>query len=287
MMIPACIALTEMGIEVATYNQRNGNMTPIRRLKEEDEISFSSEAPILYTKLESRESVFLDIDIMGDGILTDEEYAQIKMPVIDDEKALYVSGKLPNWLMASICVSSGAREIYVFEPGNGYTCVKSDDEKNLGKNVKDIPGIDVRRYQDDKMNDCVEQELTDYIYEDCLTVEDQEYLESIRRIEDSLEIESRFDIYDDNEPSRIGHGRSGSINGKKQKNISKGKRSNQHRMVKSRPKRNIMLQEFSVTATEALITYLAFLEDIDYEITIYQVATEPHVKNLIDFLNAA
>ncbi len=48
-----------------------------------------------------------------------------------------------------------------------------------------------------------------------------------------------------------------------------------------------MLQEFSVTATEALISYLAFLEDIDYEITIYQVATEPHVKNLIAFLNTA
>lgn len=57
--------------------------------------------------------------------------------------------------------------------------------------------------------------------------------------------------------------------------------------VVNKPKRNIMLQEFSVTATEALITYLAFLEDVDYEITIYQVATEPHVKNLIDFLNAA
>ena len=57
--------------------------------------------------------------------------------------------------------------------------------------------------------------------------------------------------------------------------------------VVGKPKRNIMLQEFSVTATEALITYLAFLEDIDYEITIYQVATEPHVKNLIDFLNAS
>lgn len=48
-----------------------------------------------------------------------------------------------------------------------------------------------------------------------------------------------------------------------------------------------MLQEFSVTATEALITYLAFLDNIDYDITIYQVATEPHVKNLIDFLNTA
>ena len=57
--------------------------------------------------------------------------------------------------------------------------------------------------------------------------------------------------------------------------------------VVDKPKRNIMLQEFSVTATEALITYLAFLDDIDYEITVYQVATEPHVKNLIAFLNAA
>lgn len=57
--------------------------------------------------------------------------------------------------------------------------------------------------------------------------------------------------------------------------------------VVGKPKKNIMLQEFSVTATEALITYLAFLDNVDYEITIYQVATEPHVKNLIDFLNAA
>ena len=57
--------------------------------------------------------------------------------------------------------------------------------------------------------------------------------------------------------------------------------------VVGKPKKNIMLQEFSVTATEALITYLAFLDDVDYDITVYQVATEPHVKNLIDFLNAA
>jgi UDP-N-acetylglucosamine 1-carboxyvinyltransferase len=57
--------------------------------------------------------------------------------------------------------------------------------------------------------------------------------------------------------------------------------------VTGKPKRNIMLQEFSVTAVEALITYLAFLEELDYEVTIYQVATEPHVKNLIEFLNNA
>lgn len=57
--------------------------------------------------------------------------------------------------------------------------------------------------------------------------------------------------------------------------------------VTGKPKKNIMLQEFSVTATEALITYLAFLPNIDYSINIYQVAIEPHVRNVIDFLNNA
>ena len=48
-----------------------------------------------------------------------------------------------------------------------------------------------------------------------------------------------------------------------------------------------MLQEFSVTTVEALITYLAFSHNFDYDIEIFQVATEPHVKNLVDFLNNA
>ena len=48
-----------------------------------------------------------------------------------------------------------------------------------------------------------------------------------------------------------------------------------------------MLQEFSVTTTEALITYLAFATNYDYEINIYQAAIEPHIRNLMDFLNNA
>jgi len=54
-----------------------------------------------------------------------------------------------------------------------------------------------------------------------------------------------------------------------------------------KPKKNIMLQWFSVTTIEALITYLAFVKDVDYDITIYQVATEPHIKNLVNFLKNA
>jgi UDP-N-acetylglucosamine enolpyruvyl transferase len=41
-----------------------------------------------------------------------------------------------------------------------------------------------------------------------------------------------------------------------------------------------------VTAIEALLTYLAFANNFDYAINIYQVAIEPHVRNLIDFLNS-
>lgn len=55
--------------------------------------------------------------------------------------------------------------------------------------------------------------------------------------------------------------------------------------VTGKPKKNIMLQGFSVTAIEALLIYLAFAKNYDYEINIYQVAIEPHVRNLIDFLN--
>lgn len=57
--------------------------------------------------------------------------------------------------------------------------------------------------------------------------------------------------------------------------------------VVAKPKRNIMMAEFSVTATEALLTYLAFANNFDYEINIYQVAIEPHVRDVIKFLNNA
>lgn len=56
--------------------------------------------------------------------------------------------------------------------------------------------------------------------------------------------------------------------------------------VTGKPKKNIMMQWFSVTAIEALLIYLAFANNFDYTINIYQVAIEPHVRNLIDFLNS-
>lgn len=52
----------------------------------------------------------------------------------------------------------------------------------------------------------------------------------------------------------------------------------------SKSNKKIVLQEFSVTATESLITFLAFSQNFDTEVEIHQVAIEPHVINLIDYL---
>ncbi len=54
--------------------------------------------------------------------------------------------------------------------------------------------------------------------------------------------------------------------------------------ISGKPAKQIILKEFSVTATESLITYLAFANNFDYKINIKQIAIEPHVINLIDFL---
>lgn len=54
--------------------------------------------------------------------------------------------------------------------------------------------------------------------------------------------------------------------------------------VKSQPKKKIILNSFSVTATESIITYLAFLNKINYEIEVSNIAIEPHVIDLINFL---
>jgi len=54
--------------------------------------------------------------------------------------------------------------------------------------------------------------------------------------------------------------------------------------VYKKPSNHIILSSFSVTATEALLIYLAFLDKIDYEIKVSNIAIEPHVIDLINFL---
>ena len=56
--------------------------------------------------------------------------------------------------------------------------------------------------------------------------------------------------------------------------------------VVSKPNKKIILNSFSVTATEAILIYLSFLDKIDYEIKVVNIAIEPHVIDLIKFLQS-
>lgn len=53
--------------------------------------------------------------------------------------------------------------------------------------------------------------------------------------------------------------------------------------IVSQPQKRIILDELSVTTTEAILTYLSFC-DAEYEIDLYECAIEPHVMNHIAFL---
>lgn len=55
--------------------------------------------------------------------------------------------------------------------------------------------------------------------------------------------------------------------------------------VKKSPNKDIIQQEFSVTTSEAVLTYLAFLPNQKgKQFTIHNAAIEPHVIDLIKYL---
>ena len=83
----------------------------IKRLPEVPGIEWTSlnDTYIHTYKIESKDSVFLSVDILG-KVLSDKDYSEeISMPEVDDNKTLYISGKIPTFLLMSLVLSSGAK----------------------------------------------------------------------------------------------------------------------------------------------------------------------------------
>ena len=112
-----------------------------------------------YTIIESKEDIFMDVDITEENYSL-ENYEKIKIPKINEKKNLYLSGRMPLWLLASICNSYDSNKIFTFQPGKGFTCVSSIDEKDLGKIVDGIDGIDINTFFKDKMQEEKNNSLT-------------------------------------------------------------------------------------------------------------------------------
>ena len=57
---------------------------------------------------------------------------------------------MPLWLLASISNSYDSNKIFTFQPGKGFTCIASVNEKELGKIVDGADGININQYFEDK-----------------------------------------------------------------------------------------------------------------------------------------
>ena len=65
------------------------------------------------------------------------DFEDFTIPVIDEDKPLYLSGRFPMWIIASILISYSSPSKFLFQPGNHYYCVEAEDSSELGK-VKDL-----------------------------------------------------------------------------------------------------------------------------------------------------
>ena len=102
-----------------------------------------------YNIVENKENIFMDIDITKEQY-SFEDYQRCILPKIKEEKNLFLSGRMPLWLLASISNSYDSNKIFTFQPGKGFTCIASVNEKELGKIVDGADGLNINQYFEDK-----------------------------------------------------------------------------------------------------------------------------------------
>ena len=143
-----CKAARQQGAtEISSYDIRLNQYIPIKQLPKKKGLKQSE--GLAYNILENKENVFMDIDIIKEQY-TLEDYQKCILPQIKEEKNLYLSGRMPLWLLASISNSYDSNKIFTFQPGKGFTCVASVDEKELGTIVDGVNGININQYFEDK-----------------------------------------------------------------------------------------------------------------------------------------
>lgn len=91
------------------------------------------------------DSIFLDFELNPNNKIVPEDFENMKLPDIDINKKLYISGKLPTWLFSSIDLSYENQEKYIFQPGNGFIKYASENKKELGIIEPEINGIDTNK----------------------------------------------------------------------------------------------------------------------------------------------
>ena len=143
-----CKAAKQSGAkDISAYDIRTKSYIPIKDLPKKKGLKQTE--GLSYNILENKENVFMDIDISKEQYSL-EDYEKCVLPQIKEGKNLYLSGRMPLWLLASISSSYDSSKIFTFQPGKGFTCISSRDEKDLGTIVDGVDGIDINQYFEDK-----------------------------------------------------------------------------------------------------------------------------------------
>ena len=133
--------------DIEIYDQRSAQYIPIKNIKQKRNLKKAE--GLDYHIIESKKSIFLDVDLTK-GKYTLEDYEKIILPKLDKNKSLYISGRLPLWLLTSITNSYDNKEIYTFQPGKGFTCIDSTDRDALGRIKDGIDEINIEQYYEYK-----------------------------------------------------------------------------------------------------------------------------------------
>ena len=143
-----CKACKKSGArDISVYDIRLRQYVPIRDLPKK--IGIKETDGLAFHTIENQNSIFMDIDITKEQYSL-EDYKNCILPQIKQGKDLYLSGRMPLWLLASISISYDSDRIFTFQPGKGFTCVSSIDENDLGCIVNGIDGINLKKYFEDK-----------------------------------------------------------------------------------------------------------------------------------------
>lgn len=143
-----CKAAKKQGVkDISAFDIRTKSYIPIKNLPKKRGIKQTE--GLAFNIIENKENIFMDIDITKEQYSL-EDYERCILPKIKEGKNLYLSGRMPLWLLASISSSYDSSRIFTFQPGKGFTCIASKDERDVGTVVDGVDGIDVNQYFEDK-----------------------------------------------------------------------------------------------------------------------------------------
>lgn len=90
----------------------------------------------LDVKLEEQNDTSVLVRFETEKRLSQTRLAEYQLPRIDTQKELFVSGRFPNWFVASVMMSYDNAEKYIHVPGTGYVKVCSSNDDELGIMVR-------------------------------------------------------------------------------------------------------------------------------------------------------